>query len=160
MSGFFELLTRYVSPYYFYIVVVTMIVIFIVAGYYLYDNYSKQKSIRNDAIYQPTDGGKNPTILFFTADWCPHCKSAKPAIDEFERNYKGKMVNGKKLIINRVDCTDSENTEVAKLINTHNVSSFPTIKLVKYDANGDSKTYEFDAKINEKHLEDFVNSTV
>lgn len=187
MPGFYELVTRYVSPYYFPVVVVFLLVIFIVAGYFIYSNYMGEKDSRNDAIYQPTDdvgessdgnnkyfwslpwfgekkytddknmivdAGKDVRIYFFTADWCPHCLKAKPIIDEFERDYNNKTINGHKVIVVRVDCTDSEIPEIAKQINEFNVTSFPTVKIK--DSKGN--VFEFDAKITHENLENFVKS--
>jgi hypothetical protein len=52
-----------------------------------------------------------------------------------------------------VDCTDSEKPATAQMISQFNVTSYPTIKMVK-----DGNTYEFDAKITEANLEEFVKS--
>ena len=98
--------------------------------------------------------GSTITVHFFTADWCPHCRKAKPAIDEFEKEYSNKKINGRTIVINRVDCTDSEVEEVSKQINQFNVTSFPTVKIK--DSNG--SIFDFDAKITHENLKEFVNS--
>jgi thiol-disulfide isomerase/thioredoxin len=161
MPGLYELVSRYVSPYYYPIITISAILIFFVAGYYMYNYYidTQAEKEKNAEIYQPSDG-KVVRIFFFTADWCPHCKSAKPAIDDFDKKYNGKVVKGQKIVINRVDCTNADEPDVAKLIDTYSVKSFPTIKLVKIGDNGKEEIYEFEAKINEQHLDDFINSAI
>lgn len=98
--------------------------------------------------------GKTLNVYFFTADWCPHCRNAKPEIDKFETEYKNKDINGKKIMVYRVDCTDSEETTVAKQINDFGVTSYPTVKIKDSDGN----TFEFDAKITNENLVGFVES--
>ena len=157
MPGIYELASRYISPYYLPFVVIFLLIVFIVAGYYIYTNYVGIKKSKNDAIYQPTDEktvANIITVYFFTADWCPHCRNAKPAIDEFQTEYDNKIINKKTISIKRVDCTDSEIAEVAEQIAHFNVTSFPTVKI--QDSNG--KIFEFDAKITNANLENFVKT--
>lgn len=106
---------------------------------------------KNNQVVKP---GSTITVHFFTADWCPHCRKAKPAIDDFEKDYSGKKINGRTIVINRVDCTDSELEDVSKQINQFNVTSFPTVKIK--DSNGN--VFDFDGKITHENLSEFVNS--
>lgn len=32
-----------------------------------------------------------PTVVFIQASWCPHCRNAKPAFQEFANRMKGKV---------------------------------------------------------------------
>ena len=161
MPGLYDLFSRYASPYYNIISTVFVVILFLVAGYYGYKYYVDKEADREkiDEIYQPADG-KVIRMYFFTADWCPHCKSAKPAIDDFEKKHNGKIIKGQKLMINRVDCTDADEPNVDKLINLYSVKSFPTIKLIKINDNGKEDVYEFEAKITDSHLEEFLNSAI
>ena len=161
MPGLYDLVSRYASPYYNIIAIVFVLIIFAVAGYYSYKFYMDKQSERekNAEIYQPTDR-EEVRMYFFTADWCPHCKSAKPAIDVFDQKYNGKVIKGQKLTIIRVDCTDADEPNVAKMIDIYSVKSFPTIKLVKSGNDGKEDIYEFEAKISESHLEEFLNSAM
>ena len=157
MPGIYELASRYISPYYLPVVVVFLLIVFSVAGYYIYTNYGSMKNTKNNAIYQPTDETKTNTaitVYFFTADWCPHCRNAKPAIDEFQTEYNNKIINKKIIYIKRIDCTDSEVKEVAEQIAHFNVPSFPTVTI--QDSTG--KKFEFDAKITRANLENFVKT--
>lgn len=112
------------------------------------------KKYRNYALGPTIESGTTITVYFFTADWCPHCRNAKPSIDDFEREYNNKLIVGKKIQIVRVDCTDSEVAEVAKQINDLGVTSYPTVKIK--DSNGN--TFEFDAKITKENLVGFAES--
>lgn len=161
MPGLYDLVSRYASPYYNMIAIFFVLMIFLVAGYYSYKYYMDKQSERekNAEIYQPADG-EEIRMYFFTADWCPHCKSAKPAIDVFDQKYNGKVIKGQKLNIIRVDCTNADEPNVAKMINTYSVKSFPTIKLVKNGNDGKEDIYEFEAKITEAYLEEFLNSAI
>ena len=94
------------------------------------------------------------TFTMYYADWCPHCRNAKPTIDNFEREYNNKEIANKTIKIVRVDCTDSELTAVSKQISDFNVTSFPTVKI----KDSDSNTFEFDAKITKENLVGFVES--
>lgn len=123
-------------------------------GYLMYHYFYKPKytnPVKKDKVVKP---GSTITVHFFTADWCPHCRKAKPVIDEFEKDYANKKINGRIILINRVDCTDSEVEEVSKQINQFNVTSFPTVKIT--DNNGN--VFDFDAKITHENLTEFLNS--
>ncbi len=187
MPGIYELASRYISPYYLPFIVVFLFVLFSLAGYYIYTYYyGTQKNKPDDAdaeskgdkeskpenVFEWLKGfwnrkekyknenqqivkpGEIITVYFFTADWCPHCRNAKPAIDQFQKEYHDTKINNKKISITRVDCTDSEIKDVAKQIDHFNVTSFPTVKI--QDSNG--KIFEFDAKITNDNLENFVKT--
>jgi len=105
----------------------------------------------NQKVVRP---GEKITVYFFTADWCPHCRKAKPTIDDFEHKYNGQSLNGRTIAVERVDCTDSEITEVAEKINHFDVTSFPTVKIQDSKKN----VFDFDAKITNENLDNFVNT--
>lgn len=248
MLGLYELVKRFIAPYYSIYVIVLLIVIFAVAGHYVYNEYKPKESSILDKIHQPSENidardsalekkekpklgitipqivficlfiilffliffifneptvsnktgwtfltllifglivwgvraafyekdepepwakkyrktpmgskivpGKKLTVYFFTADWCPHCRNAKPVIDIFENDYNNVSMNNHRISIERVDCTDSEEELVSKKINEFNVSSYPTVKIKDNKGN----TFEFDAKITKENLVGFVES--
>ena len=49
---------------------------------------------------------KNAELLFFYADWCPHCKTAKPAWNDLKSEYENRTINGYKVIFTDIDCTN------------------------------------------------------
>ena len=93
---------------------------------------------------------KSADILFFYADWCPHCKQAKPEWSKFKAEYQNKLVSEYKLNLIDVNCT-SELGESGQLIKTYDVEGFPTVK-----ANSNGKIINFDAKVTKENLDLFV----
>ena len=134
----------------FYLLAVAAIMLIYFLYHYLYTPKYTNPAKKDKVV----KAGSTITVHFFTADWCPHCRKAKPAIDEFEKEYSNKKINGHTILINRVDCTDSEVEDVSKQINQFNVTSFPTVKIK--DNNGN--VFDFDAKITNENLKEFIDS--
>lgn len=86
--------------------------------------------------------GEGGVLRFFYADWCPHCKDAKPHWNSLKSNYKGNVT------LKSVDCT--KNTDEAQKFN---VEGFPTFILTK---NG--KNIEYEGERTTKGLLNFLNS--
>jgi len=93
---------------------------------------------------------KDAEILFFYADWCPHCKQAKPEWAKFKEETHETEVNGYRILCIDVNCT-SELGESGQLIKTYDVEGFPTVKM---KANG--KIIEYEAKVSKQNLDLFV----
>lgn len=152
MATINEVVSRIISPYKKIIISIIVFILFAVFGYYLYTQYgSPVVEKKNAEIYNATDP-KEATIYFFYADWCPHCKQAKPVWEAFKTNYNGKEINGYKLNVVSVDCSNAEKPEVANMIDRYDIKSYPTIKIQFGD-----RIYEFDAKITSENLEQFVH---
>jgi thiol-disulfide isomerase/thioredoxin len=99
-------------------------------------------------------GDKTAELLFFYANWCPHCKTAKPVWNELKETYSDRVVNGYTIVFTDVDCSE-ENDTAEQLMNRYNVEGFPTIKLVK-----DGQVIEYDAKPTKDLLEQFLNTVL
>lgn len=167
MSKIVDAILNYASRYSFIILVVVLFVVFSIASYYGYQKYIKDKiAVTKFADVANADrNSKNATIMIFTVEWCPHCKTAKTPWDEFTAAYDGKPINGYVLKCVKVDCTEEspgdykeENSpstdRIAALIKQYNIQSYPTIKLV---IDG-GETVEFDSKITKDSLATFVNT--
>jgi thiol-disulfide isomerase/thioredoxin len=104
----------------------------------------------------PRGGGSSnkAELLFFYADWCPHCKAAKPIWNDLKSEYENKTINGYQVIFTDVDCSE-ETAEVEKLMNQYSVEGYPTIKLVK-----DGQVIEYDAKPSKETLTKFLNTVL
>jgi hypothetical protein len=103
-------------------------------------------------VANATTSDNHAIILFFHADWCPHCKTALPEWVKFKGEYDGKVVNGYTIKCQAVNCTE-ETSDVTKSINEYQIDSYPTVKMLK-----DGQKIEFDSKITQYTLEQFVTT--
>jgi thiol-disulfide isomerase/thioredoxin len=101
----------------------------------------------------PTDDSA-VQLLFFTVDWCPHCKVAKPEWDNLVSEYDGKLINGRQVVFTNYNCT-TETEETKKLISQYGIDGYPTIKLIK-----DGQVINFDAKPTKDSLATFLKSSI
>ena len=97
---------------------------------------------------------KEAELLFFYVDWCPHCKTAKPAWNDLKAEYENKTINGYKVIFTDIDCTN-ETAEVTQLMDQYKIEGYPTIKLLK-----DGQVIEYDAKPSKDTLEQFLKTVL
>lgn len=127
--------------------------LFIFIAYYIYQSYVTPKLA---PVYNSgsSNSGKHAELLLFYVDWCPHCKTAKPAWEEVKNEYKNQLINGYKVIFKEYNCTE-ESVEIEQLINQYHIEGYPTIKLIK-----DGQVIEFDAKPTKSTLEQFLNTVL
>ena len=114
-------------------------------------NYKPNNEISN---FQNNSNDKTADLMFFYADWCPHCKTAKPIWNDLKAQYENKTINGYKVIFTEVNCSE-ETAEVDKMMNQYNVEGYPTIKLLK-----DGQVIEYDAKPSKDTLNQFLNTVL
>ena len=158
MAPFLEVIKKIISPYSIYILIAILLVIFLLAATYVYNNYYTKNMKKRDNKFADVANANKRTheviIYFFNVDWCPHCKTAKPEWDKFSKLYNGTEKGEYVIRCLDYNCTD-ETAEVTKVINQYNIESYPTIKMLK-----DNQVIEFDSKITEYTLEQFVNTMV
>jgi len=137
--------------------VVTLILFSLLAGYYYYYYVLPEM----DAKYKPNNekvtGSESSNVaelLFFYANWCPHCKTAKPIWNELKTEYENKSINGYRVIFTDVDCSE-ETSETEKMMNQYNIEGYPTIKLIK-----DGQVIEYDAKPSKETLVQFLTTVL
>lgn len=145
---FSVLYTDYIKPIDKYILTAIIAIIFAVAGYLGYNWFIKSSIENMDDIANENRRKSDAEIIFFFADWCPHCKRAKPEWDNFKNSFDGKTVGFYDLKCTDVDCTEGENP----LIQEYGVDGYPTVILKK-----DGKRIDYDARISEENLKKFVN---
>ena len=80
-----------------------------------------------------TDGFDNTVIntadlMFFYADWCPHCKKAKPEWIKTKEYLDGNKINNYNIHCIEYDCS-KQTSEIEELMDKYSVEGFPTIKL-------------------------------
>jgi thiol-disulfide isomerase/thioredoxin len=139
----------------------TIIAVFAFIGLavYLYFTYLAPKM---KPTFKPNEEGgddnnsnnKTAEMLLFYVDWCPHCKTAKPAWNDLQAEYENKTINGYKVIFTEVNCTD-ESPDVEKMMDKYKIEGFPTIKLIK-----DGQVIEYDAKPTKETMEQFLNTVL
>jgi len=150
----YSVFNDYFNQYYIYITVAIVLVIFIMIGYYSYVSmYADKQSMFNN-VSNMNDRNNELIIYFFHVDWCPHCKKALPAWNEFSEKYNKQNRNGYTINCIDMDCT-KETPEITEIINTYKVVAYPNVKMVK-----DGTVIDFDSKITESSLEKFVESMV
>jgi thiol-disulfide isomerase/thioredoxin len=122
--------------------------------YYIVPSMKPKYKPNSEQISKDSLDGKSAELLFFYADWCPHCKAAKPIWNDIKSEYENKTINGYKIVFTEVDCSE-ETSEVEKLMNQYSVEGYPTIKLVK-----DGQVIEYDAKPSKETLTKFLNTVL
>ena len=135
---------------------IAIAVLLSVIGYvvYLYSRPKLLTQIDGDSVDDQQTSNADAEVIFFFADWCPHCKKAKPHWEEVKQSYSGKVVNGYTLVFTEVDCS-KETDEMKKITAEYEIEGYPTIKLVK-----DGQIIEYDAKPEKDTLEKFINTVV
>ena len=140
---------------------IVLFIVFIFASIYGYKHFylpwlsSKKYSDVANTDPTATGNGGDVTIYFFSADWCPHCKTALPEWQNFSHNYNGKEINGYVISCVNINCTDDTDVKVTEYIQKYNIEGYPTIKMTK-----ENKIIDFDAKVTSSALESFVKNMV
>ena len=131
---------------------IAVLVVLVMA--YVYNNYIVQQSPymminegghghgghvdQVDHFTKPQGASDEITCTMYYVDWCPHCQKAKPEWGKFEEKYNGQTINGKKVLVVKINC--EENPDVAE---KEQLSGYPSFK---FNLNG--KNYDFeDARV-------------
>jgi len=137
-------------------IIIIAVVLFIILAFFYYFNYVSPKF---KTSYQIKEGefntpSKQAELLFFYADWCPHCKTAKPIWNEIKTEFQNRTINGYNILFTEINCSN-ENAETEQMMNKYNIEGFPTIKLLK-----DGQIIEYDAKPTKDTLREFLNTVL
>jgi thiol-disulfide isomerase/thioredoxin len=138
------------------ILVIAMVILIIGILYYNLNNTKKSKNERE--LKNVSNANRRiltADVLFFHADWCPHCVKAAPTWKGFVQKYDKKVINGYKVHCIGVDCSNANDSKTNEIRKKYKVNTFPTIKLIK-----DGKTINYDAKIIPENLTKFINSVL
>ena len=152
MPSFIEYIKIKLAPYSFVLTVLFISIVFILVSTYAF--FSMKKKIENknnnkfSDLSNKTYAKDEITLLFFHVDWCPHCTNAKPKWKAFCDNNNNKVINEYKIVCNPngIDCTNDD-----EAVNKYNIQSYPTIIAYKGD-----KRYDYDASVEKKNLEKFI----
>ena len=155
LGGFVTNIKSRASPTTMVIAAVVLIALFGGAYYYFVLRKKHMESFEYSINREPSntsDSEKNAELLFFFANWCPHCVKAKPEWDAALADIDGKTINGYAVKFKAIDCT-SESAESEKMIDKYKVEGYPTIKLIK-----DGQVIEYDAKVTKSTIDEFLNT--
>lgn len=137
------------------VMVFLLFLVIAVFFYFYYVSPSSKYNANNEQQYSSSDSQKGTAeLMFFYADWCPHCKTAKPVWNSLKSEYQHKSIHGYKILFTEINCTE-ETAEVDKLMSQYNVEGYPTLRLLK-----DGQVIEFDAKPTQENLSQFLNTVL
>lgn len=139
------------------ILYVFLIVVFSIATYYAYVSVVKPKLGMYENFGADISNENNreaeAKIMGFFADWCPHCKTAKPEWATFcaPMSDKKSVKYGKyKVSADTVDCSNGNDPRIQQ----YNVNGYPTVIILK-----DGDTVKYEGKITADNLEKFIKDT-
>jgi thiol-disulfide isomerase/thioredoxin len=144
-------------PYSKYFIIIISVILFVSVGYYVYKRYATPEVIKKEKGYddianRPKNGESNVVeIMFFHANWCPHCKKCTPDWEMFYKEYNAQTVNGYNIKCTDVDCTNEDDANVNSLLSKYKVEGYPTVIALV-----DDRQIAFDAKVTKENLEQFV----
>ena len=150
MAIFKVLHNDFIKPLEKYILTIVISIIFIIAGYYGY-KWFIQPTIENlgsEDIANDNRRISDSKIMFFYADWCPHCTKAKPEWAKFKNEFANKELGFYKILPIQVDCTEGNDERIQQ----YSIDGYPTIILEK-----DGKRVDYDAKITYDNLKEFAS---
>lgn len=87
-------------------------------------------ALKSSFHFEAFDNKNQPMLVMYYAEWCGHCKRAKPEFQKLMESYHGPV----KLMM--VDCEAPENAELVK---SQDIKGFPTIR---YYPSGLNEKYE------------------
>ena len=159
MPGIVETLyTTYIFPRKNILGFITLFIIFAIASYYAYSYYKPPTVFDDVANAVPNEGtGKIAEVMFFHANWCPHCTTAKPKWDAFSNQYNNSVVNGYTIVCTDYDMTHADEARGSNhnLVTEYGITGYPTVKM-RYNG----KIIDYDASVSQSSLGKFVNAIV
>lgn len=162
MAHITTVIMQYLNPRKFTFWMIFLVVLLIIGAYYVYSkNYGKIMNGKMNKDVPNANTGDDIQILFFTVDWCPHCKNAKTPWNNFKTGYHNKRFGEKLITCRELNVTEKNSGDagyqdymVAKnMQDRYGVEGYPTIKMVR-----GNQVIDFDAKITTYSLEKFVEN--
>jgi thiol-disulfide isomerase/thioredoxin len=107
-----------------------------------------------DTIEHFATGAAELILIVFMASWCPHCKSAKPAINKFKKLHDNKSIDNVNISVIEYDADEHKDQ-----VKQYKVDGFPSYKLLikskegteKIVEHGGGRTYEDLLKLFKNH---------
>jgi glutaredoxin len=164
MASIVKIFLDYLNPRKFYLWIFLLILMLLVGGYFVYNrNYNSLKNSAETKNIPNSGTSSDIRIMFFTADWCPHCKQAKTPWNDFKAGYHNKRINDIQISCIEYNMTEKDTDDpkyqeyhIAKgMGDKYKVDGFPTIKMLR-----GSQVIDYDAKITSFALEKFVENMI
>lgn len=164
MPNIVQIFKDALNPRKFYIWMLFLVILLIISASYVYKkNYLDVLNLGSKKNIPNTGSTDNIQILFFTVDWCPHCKKAKTPWDNFHANHHNKQMKNAHITCIKYDMTEKQPGDPAyreyqtakSMGEKYKVEGFPTIKMLRGD-----QVIDFDAKITSYSLEKFVENMI
>lgn len=141
-----------------YVMIIALIALTIMLAVHVY-NKNLKKQLKPEYVenkeFIAQEGTSDVQIVFFTVDWCPHCKKSLPIWKQFCDKYDGKVINGHTINCETFNCTDDTDNVVKRTMDKYKIEGFPTIKMIKND-----EVYDYEAKPTMEQLEEWVRVTL
>lgn len=103
-------------------------------------------ALKGSVNFEAFDNHDSPMLVMYYADWCGHCKRAKPHFEELIK----KNLNGVKVM-----ALNAEDKSNADLVKSQNIQGFPTIRWYPSGLNSDYKEFEGDRTL--EGFQDFIS---
>lgn len=134
--------------------IVLLVVILLIGGWMYFKGKFSSVGTSQIESFSDIDDSSSYRLLMFYADWCPHCRAAKPEWEKTKSEVNG-TVNGKPVKFVGLDCT-TPSPEVEATMDKYNVESYPTILLISPDGT----VTPFENKPTKDALVNFLNENV
>lgn len=136
--------------------IIFLIILFIGLTLFMYNKFikpliNKKHALNREFIKDDDFNEDDVLIILFRTQWCPHCKSSEPEWKKFN-NYITNINNVNKYQIKLVTIDCDEKPDLA---DKYEIEGYPTVKLFYK-----GEIYDYDAKINAKHLRKFLESSI
>jgi thiol-disulfide isomerase/thioredoxin len=159
------MIVSFLRKYGKYIALSVVLSILLSLIYVVYNRFIRPKTGSDEGDYVPNqefedpnyDSEKEAEVILFWAGWCPHCKKAMPVWKDAKAQLDGRTINGFKIHLTDVDCTDEKDINVKNQLKKYDIEGFPTLKMVVGDQI-DQKIWDYDAKVSLNGIEEFIKS--
>ena len=121
--------------------IVIVVLVLLICIYLYKEHYTKKVEKFDNGVSE---------LMFFSAEWCGHCKDFKPVWKNLVREME------KEPYKNNIILQNYDNEEDSKMFKKYNVTQFPTLILKKENGT----TVEFDGNRDVKTLTSFINDNL
>jgi len=133
--------------------IVLFSIVLLGVAYYIISPYFGSSEHSGDGNTKGKAKG-NAEIILFYADWCPHCKTAKPEWDDAKAKWNGQQINGAKITFTEHEGTNP-NADLEEKMTQMGIEEFPTVKLLY-----GGQIIDFDAKITQDSISQFLHEVI